>query len=449
MSAANPSIFRAYDVRGQYPDEINEQTVYAIAQAYVKLFRPKNMVLARDVRLSGPALWSAAAKGFTDHGVDVIDVGVVTTEMMYFAVSAYEYDGGMIVSASHNPVQYNGTKFMRKGGITVSGDTGIYEIRDLVLGGYRYVAEKKGSITTRDVSDDYLAKCLSFVDPKQIKNMRVVVNGMFGPVIKNVERLQLPIETIKLNAEPDGNFPKGPPDPLLVENRAETSELIKQSRADFGAAWDGDADRFFLFDENGRFIPGQFLTALLATYFLKNSPGSTIVHEPRFVWTIQDAVALGGGHTAMERAGHTLIKERMRKEDAVFGGEMSGHYYFRDFNYADSGLIPFLLMLQIYSESDKKFSELFEPYFQKYFCSEETNFPLEQTGDAVRIFAAIEKKYPDAKISKLDGISIEYPDWRANIRASNTQPLLRLCIEAKTAVLRDKKFSELIALIQE
>lgn len=453
-------IFKAYDIRGLYPQDLNEEVAYKIAQAYCKLFSPKTIVLGRDVRLSGPSLWRAAAKGFTDHGVDVIDIGVITTDMLYYASAALNADGGITISASHNPGEYNGMKLMRAGAVPVSGDTGILEIRDLVVSDYAFKAPLAGVITVQDIRADYLKKCLSFVDADSIEEprrdgrgkMRVVVNGMFGAVVKNVEQAKdiakLPIELITLNAEPDGSFPKGAPDPLLPENRTETIALIKSVKADLGAAWDGDADRVFFFDETGRFIPGYFITAFLGAYFSKKAPGSKIIYDPRLTWAVEDTVKSAGGIALINRVGHSFIKERMRKENAVFGGELSGHYYFREFYYADNGLIPFLLMLEIISKSGKKVSELFEPYFKKYFISDETNFALESLGEVERAISKIEYAYPDATVTRVDGLSIEYSKWRANIRSSNTQPLLRINVEAKNEALRDQKLAELIKLIQ-
>lgn len=440
-------IFKAYDIRGLYPTELNEEVAYKIAQAYCKLFSPKSVALGRDVRLSGSSLWRSAAKGFTDHGVNVIDIGIITTDMLYFAVGTLLCDGGITVSASHNPREYNGMKIMRKGVVAVSGDTGLYDIRDLVASGYSYKAAEVGTITQKDIRDDYVKKCLEFVDVDAIQKMRVVVNGMFGPVVKNVEALKLPIELIKLNAEPDGSFPKGAPDPLLPENRIETVELIKSVKADVGVAWDGDADRVFFFDETGRFIPGYFVTAFLGVYFSRKNPGAKIIHDPRLTWAVEDVVKAGGGIPLINKVGHSFIKERMRSENAIFGGELSGHYYFRDFYYADNGLIPFLLMLEIISKSGKKVSELFEPYFKKYFISDEINIPMESAKQVEEAITKIEYKYSDANITRVDGISIEYSKWRANIRSSNTQPLLRINVEAKNEELKNQKLEELIAIL--
>ncbi|HUX36080.1 MAG TPA: phosphomannomutase/phosphoglucomutase [Candidatus Paceibacterota bacterium] len=443
----NEAIFKAYDIRGIYPDELNDDVIYKIAQAYARLVRPKRVVLGRDVRISGPSLWKAAAQGLTDHGVDVIDIGVITTDMMYFATAEYpDVDGGITISASHNPREYNGLKLMRKGAVSISGDTGIKDIKNSVIEGYSYKAEKPGNIEQREIVDDYLKKCASVSDISAIKPLKVVANGMFGPIIKIVRELSLPITLVTLNEEPDGNFPKGAPDPLLKENQTETLELVRTSKADLGVAWDGDADRFFLFDENGRWISGYYLTAFLGADFARKIPGAKIIHDPRLTWATEEMVKAAGGIPLENKVGHSFIKERMRKEDAVFAGEMSGHYYFKNFYYADNGLIPFLLVLEIVSKSGKKVSEIFEPYFSKYFISGEINTRLDADRNPADIFTDLEKKYGDAKIEHIDGLSVEYADWRANIRASNTEPLLRLNVEGKSQGIVDEKTKEILSL---
>ncbi len=422
--------------------------VYAVAQAYAKLFQPKIIALGKDVRRSGPSLWSAAARGFTDHGVDVVDIGTICTDMLYFAVGAYGYDGGITISASHNPVEFNGMKMIRKGVIPISGDSGIYEIRDIVRSEYAYKAPVAGKISRREIRAEYLERCLSFVDRDSIRPMRVVVNGMFGVVIKNVEGLNLPLDLVKLNAEPDGSFPKGPPDPLLPENRVETVALVKSAHVDMGVAWDGDADRVFFFDEQGQFIPGYYVTAFLAAHFGKENKGAGIVYDPRLIWAVEEQISQGRSIGYINKAGHSFIKERMRKENAIFGGEMSGHYYFRDFYYADNGLIPFLLMLEIVSKSGKKVSELFEFYFKKYFVSEEINFPLESVAAAGPVLEKIKYAYPDASFVEIDGLSVEYSKWRANIRPSNNQPLIRINVEARTSEILEQKIAELVKIVR-
>lgn len=448
MNQIDPTIFKAYDIRGIYPEQFNEDLAYKIAQAYAKFVGSKIVALGRDVRLSGPALFEAMKQGFLDHGVDVIDIGVITTDMYYFASGEYGYDA-LIISASHNPREYNGVKMVRKNAVPISGDTGIEEIKQIVLSGYKFKADIPGKITAKDLTADYLKKCLSFIDVSKLKPLKVVVNGMFGLVVQNLMKLNLPINLVPLNGNPDGSFPKGPPDPFLKENRSETEELVRIQKADMGAAWDGDADRFFLFDEKGRYIPGYFLSAFLGKYFCEKFPGAKIIYDPRNTWAIIDSVKATGGTPLLNKVGHSFIKERMRSENALFAGEGSGHFYFHDFYYADNGLIPFLLMLEITSQSGKKVSELFEPYFQKYFISGEINTELKSFELVAPTLQVIGSKYSDAKIDHIDGVSVEYPDWRANIRSSNTQPLIRLNVEAKDPETLKRKTAELLDLIQK
>ncbi|MFH0890737.1 MAG: phosphomannomutase/phosphoglucomutase [Candidatus Liptonbacteria bacterium] len=441
-------IFKAYDIRGVYPSEIDERTVYAIAQAYAKYFSPKKVVLGRDVRLSGQFLWQAAVNGFIDHGVDVLDIGIITTDMLYFAAAACDVDGGLSITASHNPRDYNGIKMVLRGAVAISSDSGLREIKNLVEQNYKYQSRQPGRVTQKEIMGDYLTKCLEFVDLSELKRLKVVLNGMNGPVLRNLRAANLPIEIIPLNEEMDGSFPKGQPDPLQEKNRLETAEAIIREKPDFGVAWDADADRFFLFDENGRYIPGYYITAFLGEYFSAKNPGAKVINDIRLTWAVRDRVSTAGGIALENKAGHTFIKERMRKEGAVFGGEMSGHYYFRDYFYADNGLIPFLLMLEIVSVSGKKVSELFEPFFQKYFISGEINTALSDFEKAKGTILKIESLYPDTKKEHIDGLSLEEEDWRANIRPSNTEPLLRLNVEAKSAELMKQKTDELLGVIR-
>jgi phosphomannomutase len=443
----NEAIFKAYDVRGVYPAEIDEEAVYKITQAYAKLLDAKTVVLGRDVRLSGPSLFEAAVRGLTDHGVNVIDIGVVTTDTMYFASAHLPCDGGITISASHNPKEYNGLKMVRHGAVPISGDTGIEDIKRMVRDGYIYKAETAGVLRREDVTGPYLQKCLSFIDKNSLRRMKVVANGMFGPAVQNVIKANLPIDLIAVNEVPDGNFPKGQPDPMQARNREETIALIQKEKSDLGAAWDADADRFFLFDENGRFIPGYYLTAFLGEYFAKREKTARIIHDPRLTWAIEDKVMAAGGIPLAHKCGHSFIKERMRKEDAAFAGESSGHFYFRDFYYADNGFIPFLVMLQIISDFKGKTSELFDELFQKYPISGEINVKLDGSRSAKEILAHVEAQYPDAKKNTIDGLSIEYPEWRASIRGSNTEPLVRLNVEARNSDVLEIRTSELQALI--
>lgn len=450
MAEINPGIFKAYDIRGVYPEEINADIFYKIAQAYAKFmeFRDgERVALGRDVRLSGPSLFDAMKKGLLDHGVDVVDIGVVATDMMYFAVAHYGYAGGLVITGSHTPREYNGVKMVRKMAKPISGDSGIPEIRDLAVSGYAHRAPVPGKAATRDVLDDYLQKVLSVIERTRLKPFKILANINFGPLTRNLKRMQnfLPLEIVWLNEKPDGSFPKGRPDPLIPESRAETIDLIKSNKVDFGVAWDSDADRIFFYDETGRFLSGYFTSAVLAEYMLKRYPGSKIVIDMKQNWAIIDTVKRAGGTPLSNRTGHSLFKERMIKEDAVFGGEVSAHYFFKDYFYLDNGLIPLLFILDILSLSGRKMSEIYQPYFDKYFAIEETNIKV---GDPDAVFAAVKQKYGDGKLSEIDGVSIDYSDWRFNLRSSNTEPLVRLNLEAKTRELMEAKTRELMDFIK-
>lgn len=442
------TIFKAYDIRGIYPDQINKEVVYQIAQGYARLVNPKTIALGMDVRLSGPELFEAAKQGLMDHGVDVVDIGVVSTDMLYFAVANYGYDGGITISASHNPKEYNGMKMVRAGAVPISGDSGIMEIRNWVEEGYKFQAEVPGKISALDIQREYLDKCLSVIDASKVRNFKVVANGMFGPVLQNVMKMDLPITLIPLNETPDGNFPKGQPDPMQENNRKETTEVIQREKPDFGVAWDADADRFFLFDENGRFIPGYYLTAFLGEYYCRKNTGAKVIFDPRMTWAIEAKVKSAGGIPLVNKAGHSFFKERMRKEDAVFAGEASGHFYFRDFYYADNGLIPFLVLLEIFSLSEKNVSQIFDEYFLEYPVSGEINNKIGSIELVRPILEVLEKKYADARIEKVDGLSIEYKDWRANVRGSNTEPLIRLNMEARDDLTMKEKMQEILDIIR-
>lgn len=443
----NPAIFKAYDIRGIYPQEIDEEVAYKVGQAYAKLIKPKEVVLGHDVRLSGPALFTALKNSLTDSGVNVIDIGLASTDMMYFAVAHYGYDGGLMVTASHNPREYNGFKMVRQKAMPISGDTGIMNIRDLVLADYHKKSSKAGEVIKLDVLDDYIKKVLSIVDLGKIKPIKLLANLNFGAIAKNLKQLAkfLPLKIVWLNEEPNGDFPKGRPDPLIPENRQESIELVKKNKADLGVAWDSDADRVFFIDETGRFLSGYFTTAVLAEYLLKRQPKAKIVVDTKLNWAAIDTVARAGGLALPNKTGHSFFKERMIAEDAIFGGEISGHYFFKDFFYLDNGLMPLALILEMLSTSGKKLSEIYQPYFEKYFAIEETNFTVADVG---QVLEAIDNKYHDGKVSKLDGLAIEFPDWRFSVRASNTEPLVRLNLEARSKELMDDKKKELMELIK-
>ncbi|MDD5341680.1 MAG: phosphomannomutase/phosphoglucomutase [Patescibacteria group bacterium] len=446
--AINSEIFHAYDVRGIYPKEINEEEVYQIAQAYIKVFNPgRAIVLGKDVRLSSPSLWKAAAKGINDAGCDVVDIDTISTDMLYFAVAHYDYGGGLTISASHNPKEYNGIKFVRENSVAVSADTGLLDIKNQAMKNEQIIEPEKGEIIKKEILDDYVKHCLSFIDVKILKPMKIVANGNFGMAGVALKKILqgLPIEIIPLNFEPDGNFPKGKPDPMMPENRKETETLVKKEKADLGVAWDGDADRCFIFDENGEYVDGYFLTAILAEYFLKKHPGEKIISDPRLTWAVRDTVLKNKGIYLVNKTGHAFIKDRMRKENVMFAGEITGHFYFRDNFFCDNGMIPLLLILEILNKEGVKMSELAKPYREKYFISGEIS---QKVKDPDKVIKTVEKEYKNGKLEYIDGFSVEYPDWRFNLRKSNTEPLIRLNVEAKSQDLVDEKVKEIIKLIK-
>lgn len=447
----NEQIFKAYDIRGIYPTELDELTIYKIARAYCEFVKPKEVAVGSDVRLSSPSLKKAVIKAITDQKIPVVDVGTISTDMLYFAVAHYGYAGGLTVTASHNPKEYNGMKMVREGSRPISGDTGIYEIREIVKG-YNFDESvlageiNETLVTKKDILADYLNKVKSFADLSAVKNLKVVMNPNFGAAGKNLDKLlgELPIIPVKLNWEADGNFPKGRPDPLIPANREEISRIIVEEKADLGVAWDADADRCFFFTEKGEFIEGYFITALLAKIFLEKNPGEKILHDTRLTWAIDDMVKNYGGEIIQAKAGHAFIKERMRKDIVLFGGEMSAHYYFRDYFFCDNGLIPFVMILEFLSKQNKTFSEIMnELFWQKYFVLGENNFEVK---NIPAFLEEVEEKYADGRIDKTDGVSIEYPDWRFNLRGSNTEPVIRLNLEAKSAQLLEEKKKELFSL---
>ncbi|MDP3244128.1 MAG: phosphomannomutase/phosphoglucomutase [bacterium] len=445
----NPAIFKAYDIRGVYPEDINEDVAYKIGQAYARLVNPKIVALGRDVRISSPSLFEAIKNGLLDHGVKVVDIGIGSTDTMYFAVANYGYDGGLMITASHNPREYNGVKMVRAKGVPVSGDSGIMEIRDLVAQGYAYQAPQKGESTVKDASDDYVKKILSVVDVVKVKSrtFKIVANINFGPTAERLRKIAefLPLEIIWLNEEPNGEFPKGRPDPLVPENRQELVELVRKNQADFGVAWDCDADRIFFVDETGRFLSGYFTTAVLAKVLLEKYPGGKIITDMKLNWAIIDTVKKAGGIPLSNKTGHSFFKARMIAEDAIFGGEVSGHYCFKDFFYLDNGLIPLVLMLELLAKTGQKMSQIYQPYFENYFAIEETNFTVT---DKDGLLAALKDKYSDGKLSEIDGVAIEYPDWRFSVRASNTEPVVRLNLEARSEKLMEEKMGEVIKFIK-
>jgi phosphomannomutase len=430
----NFEIFRAYDIRGIYPTEIDETMCREVAKGYSLIFKPRDVAVGMDARLSSPSLKESLVGGLRESGVDVIDIGKVTTDMMYFAVGRYGYAGGIIVSASHNPKEYNGLKMVREKATAISSDTGLFEIRDLLKSGspLEPTAGRRGTYREQDVLDNYVDHVLSFIDTGAIRHFKIVANANFGYVGATVRRLaeQLPIEIVPLNFEPDGSFPKGRPDPLIEENRTETEKLIADTKVDFGVAWDADADRIFFFDESGRFISGAYTTALLAAIMLdKHGAGNKIIFDPRITWPIIKVVNEKGGRAIMTKCGHTFIKDRMRSENALFAGEMSAHYYFRDNYYADNGIIPLVLLLEHLSKREITFSEMIDPFMENHVLSGEINFRVKDTKTVIELVR--DRFRSEGTEDFTDGYSVESDEWRFNIRPSNTEPLLRLNVEAR------------------
>ncbi len=443
------SIFKAYDIRGVYPDQINEDLVYKIAQAYTKFVNPKKIILAQDVRESSPALWEAASRGLTDAGVDIVDIGVVSTDMMYFATAHLKTDGGIIISASHNPREYNGMKLVRTEAVPISGDSGIEDIKKMVEEGIELNSEKKGNIEKQDIIDDYIDHCLSFVDVNKIKPIKLVANANFGMAGKVFEKLikkaDLIIDLVPINFTPDGSFPKGRPDPLIPENRDEIEKTIKDEKAGLGIAWDADADRIFFFDEHGDFIDGYYIVALLASILLRDKKDEAVIIDPRMVFATRDAITEAGGRPLVNKVGHTFIKERMRKENALFAGENSAHLYFRENYFCDNGMIPVLLILQELSEKNTTISKLVEPWTSKVFVSGEQNFRVKDTDEVIEI---INNSFTDGNYDNTDGLSIEFDDYRFNVRNSNTEPLLRLNVESYSKDVLAKQTGRIIEIIK-
>lgn len=446
----NYNIFHAYDIRGIYPTDVDEDDFHKITLGYISVLNPRNVVVGMDARKSSPSLKERVVNTLLDSGIDVIDVGEVTTDMIYFAVGEYGYDGGIIVSASHNPPEYNGMKLVREKAAAISSDTGLFDIRDRLKRGEIEEPKpgKKGKLIKREILEDYLKYVLQFIDRKVIKPFSFLGNGNFGFVGKPVKRIveELGLSLTPLNFEPDGSFPKGAPDPLLPENRLETEELIRKSGVDLGVAWDADADRVMFFDENGRYIHGVYITALLARIMLeKYGSDNTIIFDPRVIWPIQRVVNEMKGTPIVSKSGHAFMKDRMRKEDGLFAGELSAHYYFRDNFYADNGIIPFLLVLEYLSKSNKKFSEVMDPYLEGHYMSGEFNYEVE---NIPAILEALREKYHKfGEENYIDGYSLESEEWRFNVRPSNTQPLIRMNVEARKSELVDKMKSELVEII--
>ena len=445
----DPKVFKAYDVRGIYPAELDEDGAYAIGRAYVEQFEPQRIAVGRDMRVSSPSMAAALIRGATEGGADVLDLGLVGTEMVYFAVGELELDGGVAVTASHNPKEYTGMKIVRRGALPVGGDSGLLDIRDKAMAlGDTAGGQSLGQVQEYDVWPAYVERVLAFVYVSAIKPLRVVIdaaNGMAGAMLPPVLE-RLPIEAIRHYFEPDGTFPNHEPNPLLPENREFIVEKTTTEGADFGVAFDGDADRCFFVDDEGEFVPGDFVTALLAESVLAKSPGGKIIYDVRASWAVPETIEAAGGTPLINRVGHAFIKHRMREEGAVFGGEVSGHYYFRDFSQADSGVVPFLLMLELVSGRGQKLSEILRPYRDRYFITGELNTPVPDV--ALKLEELEDRFGPQGEVSHLDGISVNADEWHFNVRPSNTEPLLRLNLEARSEELMEQKRDEVLDVIR-
>ena len=457
MIAIDPSIFKAYDIRGLYPDQLDEEIAYRIGRAFARVLAEGEgrapgdlrVGLGRDMRLSAPAMAARYADGLRDEGADVLDVGEVGTEVLYFAVGSRDLDGGLMCTASHNPKGYTGAKLVKRGAIALSGDAGIGEVARLVSDGDPGApADPRGELREEEVGDEFRQAALRFIDPTTVRPMKVVLdggNGMAGPMVGPALD-SLPIEQVQTYWTPDGAFPDHEPNPLLPENRTFVVRKVLSEGAELGVAWDGDADRCFFIDDNGQFVDGDFLTVLLAESILSKDPGATILYDVRASRAVADTVERAGGTALVNRVGHAFFKTRMREEDAAFGGEVSGHYYFRDFYCADSGTIPALLILELLSVRGRRMSELLAPFRERYFISGEINSEVEDQEGKMRELA---ERYSDGEVSWLDGVSVDHPDWHFNVRPSNTEPLLRLNLES--LVSRDhmeEKRDEVLAVIR-
>jgi phosphomannomutase len=445
----DPKVFKAYDVRGIYPEDLDEEGAYAIGRGYVRQFEPRRMAVGRDMRQSAPQMAEALIRGAADEGAEVLDLGMIGTEMLYFAVGSLGLDGGVMVTASHNPKEYIGMKIVRRGALPVGGESGLLEVRDRALA----VTDVRGGgeerVSEHDIWPAYVDRVMSFVDVSALRPLRVVIdaaNGMAGALLPPVlERLPA-IEAVTCHFDPDGSFPNHEPNPLLPENREFIVGRTLEEGADLGVAFDGDADRCFFVDDTGEFVPGDFATALLAEAVLGKEPGAKIIYDVRASWAVPEMIRSLGGEPLVNRVGHAFIKARMRKEDAAFGGEVSGHYYFREFSQADTGVVPFLLMLEILSRREAKLSEVLAPFRSRYFITGELNTPVADV--ALKLQELKERYAAEGSVSHLDGISVDAEDWHFNVRPSNTEPLLRLNLEARTRELMERKRDEVLALIR-
>jgi len=443
--------FKAYDIRGRLPDQLNTDIAWRIGRAYAQFLQPQRVVIGHDVRISSPSLSDALAKGLTEGGSDVLDIGLCGTEEIYHATFSQQLDGGIMVTASHNPIDYNGMKLVREQSRPISGDSGLNEIQELAEQGHFTTSGRVGTISEVSFRDDYIEHLLSYIDRSEIRPLKVVMNagnGCAGPIIDLLEE-HLPLEIVKICHQPDGSFPNGIPNPLLPENRTLTRDAVLKHGADVGIAWDGDFDRCFFFDDQGQFIEGYYIVGLLSQMLLAKNPGQKIIHDPRLIWNTIDLVNQSGGVPIQSKTGHAFIKERMRAENALYGGEMSAHHYFRDFAYCDSGMIPWLMIVELMSQRGLSLSQLVKERMEKFPASGEINRTV---GNSALVIETVRQRYEPncCGIDFTDGLSLDMGEWRLNLRESNTEPVIRLNVESRgDTMLMEAKTAMLLADIAE
>jgi phosphomannomutase len=446
----DPKVFKAYDVRGLYRTELDEDGARAVGRAFVEVFEPKRIAVGHDMRISSPSMTESVIAGAAEAGADVLELGLVGTEMVYFTVGQLELDGGIAVTASHNPKEYTGMKIVRAGALPVGGESGLLEIRDRAMSDpATSEGVSLGHVQPYDIWEQYVERALSFIDPEAIEPLKVVIdaaNGMAGVMLPPVLEHLPQLEVVRCYFEPDGTFPNHEPNPLLPENREFIVRKTLEEQADFGVAFDGDADRCFFVDDSGEFVPGDFATALFAESVLAKEPGAKVIYDVRASWAVPKTIERAGGVPLINRVGHAYIKHRMREEHATFGGEVSGHYYFRDFSQADSGVVPFLLMLELLSKRGQKLSGILRPFRERFFITGELNTPVPDVDAKLR---ELEARFgTEGRVSHLDGLSMDAEDWHFNVRPSNTEPLLRLNLEALDPELMERKRDEVLAVIR-
>lgn len=445
----NPGIFKAYDIRGIYPTQLDEDAAYAIGRAFATFLGVDTAIVGRDMRLSGPQMFEAVTNGLMDQGVNVINIGMVSTDQYYFACATLD-QAGLMVTASHNPKEYNGFKMVKKMPQLLSGDSGIQDLRRIIeTDTFAPQPARRGTMTEKDFSEDFVKYVLGLIDVGALAPLKVFAdtgNGMVGPILKRVYERLPSIQLTGMYLDPDGSLPNHGLDPLQPENRAELQQRVVAEGGDIGFAFDGDGDRFFTIDDRGGFVSGDFMTALMGQYFLEKYPGAKILYDVRASWAVPDLISAAGGIPLMERVGHAFIKARMDKEKAVFAGEVTGHYYFKDFFFADSGIVPSLIILEMLSKKKAKLSDLLQPLEAKYFISGEINTRI--SGDVKAKVKELAETFKDGKVEWFDGVSVTYADWHFNVRPSNTEPLLRLNLEAKSKALMEEKRDQILKLIR-